>query len=138
MCNFLTKTLIALCCATFVALNFFFFLLYPSESQHFGPYFELVGLFFTIGIFVSFPVSALLGWPLYWTATKAGWVNLPFGLLSGAFVAVLPWSVLKALRWNLPSISSSGGFLALSIIAICGAVGGAMFYWLERNQKSES
>jgi uncharacterized protein YacL len=139
MNRLLRNTFLSVCAANFAALNFYMiFLVYRntkfkviSVSQVVGGYFEIAALFFTIGLVISLIISILVGWPLYWIARRTRMVNWVVSLFSGILVAVAPWGLLIMFNWNLPSIFEQNGLLTISLLAICGAIGGMFFYKLD-------
>ena len=136
------RTLVSACAANFVAMNFFFAVLYADDSQFHDSfvsavknYLELTGLFVIFGVPISFLIAAALGLPLYWGARRAGFVNLWTSVSAGICVALVPWGILALLKWNLPSIGGVQGLLGFSVVGISGAVGGAAFQWLEPGRR---
>ena len=132
------RTLLSVCAANFVAMNFFFACIYTDDSRFhdsFVPvvknYLELAGLFVIFGVPISFLIAAVLGLPLYWGARRVGLANLWTSVSAGIGVALISWGILVMLKWNLPSIGSVQGLLAFSGVGISGAVGGATFHRFE-------
>ena len=138
------RTLLSVCAANFVAMNCFFAYLYTEDFRFHDSllsavenYLELAGTFFFFGVPISFLVAAAFGLPLYWGAKTVGCVNRWTSVFAGVVVALIPWSILAMLNWNLPSIGGVQGLLAFSVVGISGAVGGATFYGLEPARDNE-
>lgn len=137
------NTLLSVCVANFVGLNFFvIFLMYRnpgykvvSMSQALSDYLEIAALFFAIGLCISLVFAILIGWPLYWIARRKKMVNWVTGLSSGVLVVVVPWGLLIMFGWNLPSILEQNGLLTILMLGICGTIGGILFYKLAVDQR---
>ena len=142
MKRFLKNTLISVCVANFLALNFFMVLLVDSNSSfRFGmtldgitSYLEIAGLFFTFGLLISIFFSIIIGWPLYWFFDKIKVKNYFSSSVVGSAIPIIPFGTLNYFGWNLPSFFSREGMITITVLGIIGAFGGISFCWLEINR----
>lgn len=121
--------------ANFLAFNLYMvFIVYKSQEFHSAPlfrqgtqYVDLAIQFFSYGLPISIIVVAIIGWPLYWVASRYGLVNCFTASCGGMAITVVPLIICKYTGWNLPSFSDKNGLMLVLSIAFCGFFGGIIF-----------
>jgi hypothetical protein len=93
--------------------------------------FGIAGMFLILGAPIAYAITGAIGLPLYFIASKFGFINIWIVTIGAAFVAILPILVLSAPQgFVLYEDPEKSSLLFYFAFALCGFVVGLVFWFV--------